>query len=53
MPGAAMKPIAVDGGGALSDTEAADTLGLIFPGQRLDVVAKGKPDTMSVIIDEE
>lgn len=53
MAKAAMKVITVDGGGAVMAPPSADTIGVLYPGQRVDVVATGKPTHMTVIIDEE
>lgn len=53
MAKASMKVITVDGGGAVADAPSADTIGVLHPGQRVDVVATGNPANMTIIIDEE
>lgn len=53
MAKAAMKVITVDGGGAVSDAPNADTIGVLYPGQRVDVVVIGNPANLTIIIDEE
>lgn len=48
-----MKVITVDGGGAVADSPIADTIGVLYPGQRIDVIMTGNPVNMTIIIDEE
>jgi FtsP/CotA-like multicopper oxidase with cupredoxin domain len=59
MPGSEMKVIGVDGGSRIGDSAITDSLGILYPGERVDVVAEWTncPDdfnsSLTVALDRE
>jgi hypothetical protein len=59
MPGTQLSAIQVDGGGRLQANEESESIGILYPGERVDVIVEwdenppDQPPNLVVVLDQE
>ena len=54
MPNGGMEVIQIDGGNEIATAPASDSIGILFPGERMDIIASNhQVTTLSITLDPE
>ena len=54
MPNAGMKVLKIDGGNAIAPSELVDSVGILYPGERMDIITSTQDArALSITLDPE